>query len=476
MDALPVDKSIFRFVDGLVNSRTNNDTIFSYIDDPTVMGFNFVIDFNSKGNELFTQAANYLRSIDEPERANSLDDFTKRLKDLIFRFPYYFQSVSGLKELYKMDPAFGMRTKDRILEFKTLESIDLRVGNMIDKYMKAYFEEEYYREMIPQNLRRFSFWLVVSEIRNFKSYFTKVSQAAQYTQLTGQNTQDQPSQNYPSNGFSIRSINDMFNCYVYRFNNCEFDFSCSNQWMDELDQKGKNEFSTNSFRVKIGYMEEMHKMDLVGAMTGISNTSAGAYRKAIYGVPSDLGTISFNTSLAAETKLSGSSWLDKAVNMVKSTPSYQSLVDALDPVSLVQKTKTLAISAIQDITGNLLSSNVFDTVNGIINYDFEDAISKILDYNSGKFGGSPIDDKNVFGSGAAVESHFMGPQSIPGMNINDTSKEALLRESLNMDKDTGSPTAVYLGNVFGYRPIAGVLNSSLVAGAQAASSNNNSIN
>lgn len=474
MDVLPVDRSIYRFVDGLVNDKSGSKdgaTIFSYIDDPTVMGFNFVIDFNSKGNELFSQGPAYLRSIDEPQRAANLEDFTARLKDLIFKFPYYFQSVTGLKDLYKMDPTFGMRTKDRVLEFKTLESIDLRVGNMIDKYMKAYFEEEYYREMIPQNLRRFSFWLVVSEIRNFKSYFTKISQAAQYAQYTGQGS----ASSYPSKGFSIKSINDMFNCYVYRFNNCEFDFSSSNGWMDELDQKGKSEFSSNSFKIKIGNMEEMHKMDMIGAMTGIGDTSTAAYRRAIYGVPSDLGEISFNDSLAGEKQLSGSSWLDKMTGFIKSTPAYVSLAATLDPDNLKRTVKNLAIGAIQDMTGKLLSKNVFDTVNGAINYDFQSAIEKIINNNNGNNGGGTIVGKNVFPRTNAP-THFMSESKIPGLDHNDNSREALLGETLaGMATDDRGPVVASLGNVFGYRPIAAILNNSLVAGTQAATTNNNSI-
>ena len=488
------DKSIFNFVDSLVHDKSQN-SIFNYIDDPTVMGFNFVIDFNDSNNPLFYRksdaesAYQYLININELDRAASLYDFTIRMQDIIFRFPWYFQSLSGMKDIYKMDPTLGLRTKDRVLEIKTLESIDLRVANMIDKYMKAYFDEKWYREMIPQNLRKFSCWIILSEIRNFKSYFSAIN-GTNFKPATG-NMDDAvnfvPAAGSIKKGYSIRSINSLFNCYVYRLNNCEFDFSSSNDWMGEIDQKGKQEFASNSFKIKVGRIEEMHKMNF-GEMTYAADNATSNYRKTIFGVPDEVGSITLPDILKIEDTVSGNSWLQQTIDAIKATPAYASLSASLTPSGIEDKIRMLAMNQIRDITQSLVgTNNVFghkgtiqDITNQITSFNFTDAINNLLNPVENNRSG-PI-RQNVFGHSTDVGRNDQPTQT--GQNVFNSNTDPLnnrpLEKSLGkivsvLDKDTPSLFNAYLGNVFGYRPVASTLNNGLTAAIQSAGTGNNSV-
>jgi len=472
MGLLAVDRSIYNFVDSLVHDKTQH-TIFNYLDDPTVMGFNFVIDFNSSANPLFYKgkdsdsAYQYLKNIDEPDRAKNLAYFRERLKDIIFKFPFYFQSVEGMKDIYKMDPVLGWRAKDRVLEIKTLESIDLRIGNMIHKYMDAYFDTQYYREMIPQNLRRFGCWIILSEIRNFKSYFNTLQNADNGTASFQGDFTYTPAGDSISRGCSINSINSLFNCYVYRLDNCEFDFSNSNGWMNEIDQKGNANFSTNSFKIKVGTIREMHKMD-IGQMTYAKDTDPVNYRKAIYGVPDIVDVVDLPTILRIEDTVAGDSWLQRTIDAIKATPVFATVSANLSPEALEDRIRHMAMNKIRETTQELIGSeNVFghssimDITRDILNFDFTDALNNLLN-DTKKENNDPGFRKNVFGHDTDIlkdRKLELELEKVPGI----------------LDKDVPSLFNTYLGNVFGHRPIASTITNGLNIAAQAASTNNNAI-
>jgi hypothetical protein len=127
---------------------------------------------NSAQNyQLYDTADEYLRRIGSPNRQAYLRIFTNLLSDIQEKAPWYFQSVSGLAELYKIDPAVNFRGKDKILTIECLESIDLRMTLLSDLYRNLAFDMENMREILPQNLRTFSMKIHVMEFRKFNTTF-----------------------------------------------------------------------------------------------------------------------------------------------------------------------------------------------------------------------------------------------------------------------------------------------------------------
>ena len=122
-------------------------------------------------------ASNYLAKIGAPTRQAALQKF----KDLLYRIqeeaPWYFQQVSGLAELYKIDKAINYRGKDKVLVIDCLESIDLRMSLLGDLYRLVAFDFQNWREVLPANLRTFNMEIHVLEMRNFNTTYGLIADA-----------------------------------------------------------------------------------------------------------------------------------------------------------------------------------------------------------------------------------------------------------------------------------------------------------
>jgi len=134
------------------------------------------------GKVAYYSAASYLeqREANYPyggKRADMLRQFKIILSDILSNSPWFIQSIDGLDNLAKVArPGYqpggegtfsAQRTANKVLEFKTLESMNLRMSALADLYNQATFDYDNMRELIPRNLRKFTMYIFVSEIRNF---------------------------------------------------------------------------------------------------------------------------------------------------------------------------------------------------------------------------------------------------------------------------------------------------------------------
>lgn len=137
--------------------------------------------FKSPG-PAFYSAAGYLNEREDGfanggKRGDMLIQFQNTLRDLVNNYPWFLQSISGLDALAKVTrsgfPNDGstsfnpQRTAGKVLDFRTLESLNLRVTALATLYNQATFDYDNMRELVPRNLRRFTMYIFVSEIRNF---------------------------------------------------------------------------------------------------------------------------------------------------------------------------------------------------------------------------------------------------------------------------------------------------------------------
>lgn len=98
--------------------------------------------------------------------------FISGMKKMTTQYPYIIQGVTGLDTAYNKhygikDPYLG--SGDDKITLTCLESLDLRVSSMFNRYFNAIYDRQYRRERVPVNLRRFNCSIYVHDVRNFIS-------------------------------------------------------------------------------------------------------------------------------------------------------------------------------------------------------------------------------------------------------------------------------------------------------------------
>jgi len=115
-------------------------------------------------------AYKYLRSIGEDKRAQYLSQFVEHLQNINYKTPWFFQTIEGLGDAWKRgfqeDEFKALLPNDRRITINCLESIDLRMSALMDLYRKACFDWKNKREVVPANLRKFSVYIYIYELRN----------------------------------------------------------------------------------------------------------------------------------------------------------------------------------------------------------------------------------------------------------------------------------------------------------------------
>lgn len=232
----------------LTNHVLNSDTPIGrkYIEDPTVMGFNLFFDFDFQSPLLNVtsegeNAYNYLLAIGEPERAAKLRDFRDRLQHLISVTPYFFKKVSGLSSIYKLEKGISME-KDRKITIDTFESIDQRIGSLVNLYSEICYDFVYRRMILPVNMRRFNVVVVVSEIRNFRTVVSK---------MLNSKTQ-----------YDYVDLAPYIDTYAFRYKNSEFDFTESNIFLDDISNETLA-IAENKFSILCGNFENFSRVGLL---------------------------------------------------------------------------------------------------------------------------------------------------------------------------------------------------------------------
>lgn len=214
------------------------------------------------------------------KRQEMLKAFKNGLSFINKECPYYFQSISGLDQLLKADiknyhKPNGSHKRAGTLIVDCMESIDMRMFSLSELYRKAIYDYTNHRVMLPENLRKFRMWLVVTEIRNIQLTYgvndllnpfsiPSVAQAANF--LDSFNSQTGLLNN--TQGILQKSTNnedplsDKFGTYemgpyafMYQFDQCEFDFDSSYPSYSTIDNKGGQAVNMQ-FKINVGRVRD----------------------------------------------------------------------------------------------------------------------------------------------------------------------------------------------------------------------------
>jgi hypothetical protein len=260
-----IDKNINIFHKGFGVSQPGG------LEDPTYLGFRLVFDFDPSYRNLETfetddalfarkagleSAQQYLRSIGMPNRADALEEFRLMLQYINKNAPWFFQSVEGVADLWRIDPEEfnNMRAKGRTLKFNCLESIDLRITALADLYRKATFDAKYMRDLLPENLKWFTLKLQVAEMRAFQRIAAAARQERIATAVANRN------QNVSSvSGESVlntvslqfEDVPNLISIMEFNLSHCHFDFSESFPTDNTISMGGDMNMAKQSFKIHV---------------------------------------------------------------------------------------------------------------------------------------------------------------------------------------------------------------------------------
>lgn len=262
-------------------NNTNNNTYYSYLDfirnrkdfkvvnsedifdNPSALFYKIIFYFNNENGLLGTDkilesettqfdknyklsdsnnykntAYNYLLLNNEVERAFLLKKFIYLLSNINSNTPWYFQEVSGIEAAIERkifsEGEVKLDEKPRQLSIKCLhDSIDNRIGTLLDLYRSVCFSYEKKKEIIPSNLRKFNMGILIFSAP-LRGYSGKSAGNTVYPRIPDSNTND-----------------IIAGAKFFEFKNCEFDYNSSKSAFSTLNTS-ENVF-TPEYTITINY-------------------------------------------------------------------------------------------------------------------------------------------------------------------------------------------------------------------------------
>lgn len=95
-------------------------------------------------------------------KRESLVEFTKLLNYISNESPWFFESISGLKDATKLEFDTIVKKEDPSFSIKfNPDAIDMRISTLLDLYKDACFDYTNSKEVIPENLRKFDMSIIL---------------------------------------------------------------------------------------------------------------------------------------------------------------------------------------------------------------------------------------------------------------------------------------------------------------------------
>lgn len=242
------------------NILTNNNTYYSYsdfirnrkdfkvvndndiFDNPSALFYKIIFYFNNENGLLGTDkiltdevksintiddsykntAYNYLLLNNEIERAFLLKKFIYLLSNINSNTPWYFQEITGIDTAIERkifsEKEIKLDENPKQISIKCLnDSIDNRIGTLLDLYRSICFSYEKKKEIIPANLRKFNMGILLFSAP-LRGYSGKSAGNVVYPRIPDSNTND-----------------IIAGAKFFEFRNCEFDYNSSKSAYSSLN-------------------------------------------------------------------------------------------------------------------------------------------------------------------------------------------------------------------------------------------------
>ncbi len=159
---------------GILKKGDVNNVGFDSYQDPTYLSFTLLFDmqfdsplFNGEA-ERFIQK--HLLDADPKKYQHKLDSL-KAFKNALYKInsemPWHWQSLAGVERLVQFtpeNPYFG--GSEAKLTIGCLETINMNIAGLMQLYRKAVWDETNWRYILPPNLRKFTMYIYVADVRS----------------------------------------------------------------------------------------------------------------------------------------------------------------------------------------------------------------------------------------------------------------------------------------------------------------------
>jgi hypothetical protein len=186
----------------------------------------------------------------------ALYKFGSTLRALQTETPWFFKGVNGLD---KLNSQFLTNIgKQQMLEIVcNTESVDMRLGTLLDLYKYACYDYANCKEIIPVNLRKFDMSIITYHMP-LKLYNTHIIQSNQRKKKDKENVESKTM--YPTTKGDINFSNVM-SYKMYSFKNCEFDTETLDSYTpSSLSNETAFNMGGNTLKIKYDRVYE-HRMN-----------------------------------------------------------------------------------------------------------------------------------------------------------------------------------------------------------------------
>jgi hypothetical protein len=205
------------------------------------------------------------------DRLQNLIKFKKALLDINRNTPWFFQGLQGIDRavtaINPSNPYYG--GDDAKLTLSCLESINLRVSGLMHLYRKAVFDEVKWNWILPENLRKFSMVVYVTEIRKIQNMskieLTGVPKKIDIDTIKGFPGNLKPKVGVGNSNEGISgSANRPF--FMFRFGECEFSLNTGSEIFGDLT-KNPGEQARQSIEINYEVIDKMDARVLNGIVS-----------------------------------------------------------------------------------------------------------------------------------------------------------------------------------------------------------------
>jgi hypothetical protein len=218
---------------------------------------------------------NYHKYENVTERILSLSKFAATLKDISLRTPWLFKSLSGLNTINSSYVNNFDKEKTIVIGLGQ-ESVDSRIGTLIDLYKYACFDQINCKEIIPANLRKFEMSIMVYHIP-LSQYHSKVMTdkdnakdtrmlPSLWRSISGQDAYHMTNLEFDGKIESKTTNNasdfsNMMSFKLFTFLNCEIDIENANEYyLDGMTNESAFQLGNNQLKIKYDRVYE-HRMN-----------------------------------------------------------------------------------------------------------------------------------------------------------------------------------------------------------------------
>ena len=190
------------------------------------------------------------------EKLQAFKDFKTALFKINNEMPWYWQSLEGVDRLLQFDPMKPYWGGDEAkLKISCLESINLAITGLMNLYRKAVFDEEKWCYVLPANLRKFSMWVYVKDLRPIDTSWNEETEMPHNADIVGTGMQ-----------------------FLLTF--CEFDIASGSKAVAELSNV---EYTQAAQEISINY-ERMNRVDGI-YLAGVINDNLETSKQNDINIP-----------------------------------------------------------------------------------------------------------------------------------------------------------------------------------------------